>query len=959
MEKTCAPARLTAAGSGAAGATVGVVATMPSRRACRTRLLVERLEARETPSGGPWTVETFDSTAPGSLPAGWAAWGSDGDPGLVVADAQAVAGRALASDGGSSRSGRAWLRSAVAADATATAAVFTDTLMPAQVIARGTNLDTGRPTYYAATVARGLEVKLLRVVDGSATELAALKSSVYLSGLWLDLALTTHGDRLQVRVRRRDTGLWLNRSGNWQEAPAAALDVHDRSIRAAGRVGVGRMASYSGRVTFDEFRVGPPADDVTPPTVIALVRPAGSSAPAGPISGTAQLVARVADDGRVDRVEFAVDGTPVGRRSVGPFWYPFETRDVPDGPHTLSVRAWDSAGNVGEATATFDVSHRPGSRLPLVPRHYSHVRYAALAYNALSIGPVETRLLRQSVDLVIPNTRYLGAIEAAAPATPQLVYSNISNLYLDLLADWLAYADRMHLPRETAFYHVSKPTPFVGDSPSSQPVTWFWNVERGPLTGTDGFTKLTSQARSGAVGDVALGGAGEGLYLGYPERFREVNVALYQAPSVYWAGAYEYPARVDTDGRPTQWKPLPSSADATQGFRNSGSITLDPPADWTPAVLPGSSARLYYVRIRGTAGRAGEVPILSTVLGRDYVNANGTRAGTIPAFDASADTDRDGYLSDAEYAGRRPGLDARFAYESRLFYPYYGQMRFVTNPSGKGVAAWAAEYHRRLLQAHPEADGVFLDNSAGKPPTGGAALVEPTDTYAADYAAVLGSVNRRIAPKWVLANTSGGGAAADGVVRQVPATIEEFALRPLAHNWSQFRDTADLVARRLSLKAPPGYLILDTLSAGGAPTDPRTRLAALAYYYLLADPDATFLMTWGGEEPASAWSRHWFDAIAFDVGRPEGAWSEFATGTDPADAALTYRVFRREYGNALVLYKPLSYAPGKGSGGTGDDTATTHPLPGNYRPLQSDGTLGPVTQAVTLRNGEGAILVPA
>jgi len=305
------------------------------------------------------------------------------------------------------------------------------------------------------------------------------------------------------------------------------------------------------------------------------------------------------------------------------------------------------------------------------------------------------------------------------------------------------------------------------------------------------------------------------------------------------------------------------------------------------------------------------------------------------------------------------GKDARFRYESRLFYPYYGQMRFVTNPSGAGVAAWALNYHRRLLASHPQADGVFMDNSGGKAPTNKAKLVESADSYASDYGALLGAVNRGIAPKWVLANTSGGGADADRVVRQVPATIEEFALRPLAHTWAQFRDAADLVARRIALTDSTGYLILDALSTGGSPIDPRTRLAALAYYYLLADPNATFLMTWGGEEPASSWSRHWFDAIAFDVGRPKGKWTEFASGADPANSALIYRVFQRAYDNALVLYKPLSYATGKGTGGRDDSTATTHALDGNYRPLNSDGTLGPVMTSVTLRNGEGAILVRA
>ena len=141
--------------------------------------------------------------------------------------------------------------------------------------------------------------------------------------------------------------------------------------------------------------------------------------------------------------------------------------------------------------------------------------------------------------------------------------------------------------------------------------------------------------------------------------------------------------------------------------------------------------------------------------------------------------------------------------------------------------------------------------------------------------------------------------------------------------------------------------------------DPRTRVAALAYYYLLANPNSTFLATWAGEEPASAWSRHWFDAIKFNVGQPKGAWATFARAQDPANEALSYTVYSREYDLALVLYKPLSYTSGRGTGGLGAETATTHLLDGRYRSLQSDGSLGPVVDRVSLRNGEGAILIRA
>ena len=147
--------------------------------------------------------------------------------------------------------------------------------------------------------------------------------------------------------------------------------------------------------------------------------------------------------------------------------------------------------------------------------------------------------------------------------------------------------------------------------------------------------------------------------------------------------------------------------------------------------------------------------------------------------------------------------------------------------------------------------------------------------------------------------------------------------------------------------------------SGGSPTDPRTQIATLAYYYLLGNPDTTFLMFYGGHEPASPWSRHWSPAAAFNVGLPQGNWSQFASGLDPTNANLTYKIMQRSYQNALVLYKPLSYALGKGTGTLADATATTHTLNGNYRVLNANGALGGIVSSVTLRNGEGAILVRA
>jgi hypothetical protein len=372
--------------------------------------------------------------------------------------------------------------------------------------------------------------------------------------------------------------------------------------------------------------------------------------------------------------------------------------------------------------------------------------------------------------------------------------------------------------------------------------------------------------------------------------------------------------------------------------------------------LSGTTHHLYYLRVVTTAGTG---PNAKTLLGRDYVNAAGRNQGTIPAFDTAADKNGDGYLSDAEYATRKAGFDARFVHETRLFYPYYGPMRFVTNPAGVAMHRWAADYHLRLLAANPNADGFFVDNSNGKLPFTGTAVKESVVTFTDDFAELIGAVTRAIPGKWVVANTSGAPVEGDAVAAESTAAFEEFVLRPNDVTWSGLQDIAALVNRRLNADSPSPYVILDSHPGTGGISTERTRMGTLSYYYLVADPDDTFLMFFGGYAPASAWSRVFVPAATVDVGRPTGEMTVVATGTDPENAALAYKVYGRDYGNAKVLFKPRSYTAGVGTGTTNNGTATTHQLGGNYRVLNSDGSLGAAVTQVTLRNGEGVVLMKA
>jgi hypothetical protein len=589
---------------------------------------------------------------------------------------------------------------------------------------------------------------------------------------------------------------------------------------------------------------------------------------------------------------------------------------------------------------------------PEIPRHHAHIRIAQLAYYGNPMAAFEDDLLREHVDLVVPETHFLDHIRSVAPKTPQLLYTNTSSLYFDLLTDWLTYADRKNLSREAAFYHAAKATAFRGDSPSSRPVTWFWRVFRGD----DRLSDVTHLVRPQAPSALVFGAKGESVCFGFPDRFREINFNFANGAAGGWSARIEIPTSVDADGKPTQWSTLETKADTTAGLTKSGQIVFDPPADWKPAAL-GGYFRLYYVRFRTT--NAGTAPAARTVLGRDYVSAGGKTEGIVPVFDLSADANGDGYLNDDEYARRAPGKDARFLYESRMPCESYGQMRWAANPSTPEFRTWAVDYHLRMLAKQPKAAGLFMDNSEGKPTVAAAQIRESVANFAQDYGTMLADIDRAIAPRWILANTAGGFAQAEPVIRSNPAYFEEFAIRPLANNYLQFEDLAQLVARRIQLTKPAPYGVIDSLPQRGEPTDERMLLATLAYYYLLADPDSTFLMFYGGHEPSTTWKRHWTAAVARDIGQPSGPWSRFAEGADPSDTRRKYRVYRRDYERAVILYKPLSHADGdwKTQAGLGPDTATTHDLGAAYRPLSADGSVGaPITQ-IRLRNGEGTILL--
>jgi hypothetical protein len=191
--------------------------------------------------------------------------------------------------------------------------------------------------------------------------------------------------------------------------------------------------------------------------------------------------------------------------------------------------------------------------------------------------------------------------------------------------------------------------------------------------------------------------------------------------------------------------------------------------------------------------------------------------------------------------------------------------------------------------------------------------------------------------------------------------------RCITYNWDY--DNAVKAIIRQTRAGGRRVIGAQDVSNGVAGSD-RGKLFTLGLYYLLHNAFTYYEYDTANDHslPGHLSTWQYNPAVEYDVGVPdyltagvsdfEGKKNTrehfvFASGPDPYQPSLTYRVLARRFTHALVLVKMLPE-------GSVEDarSITVHPLGGSYRPLLANGTLGaPVTQA-SLRNNEAAILIP-
>jgi thermitase len=111
--------------------------------------------------------------------------------------------------------------------------------------------------------------------------------------------------------------------------------------------GYGRVNAYKAVLAASSVAV-----DSTPP-VVSISSPAGGAT----VSGTIPVQGTATDNVGVTNIQFYVDNQLVSSAASSPFSFSWSTASVANGSHTLTVKAYDGASNVGQASVTVNVTN--------------------------------------------------------------------------------------------------------------------------------------------------------------------------------------------------------------------------------------------------------------------------------------------------------------------------------------------------------------------------------------------------------------------------------------------------------------------------------------------------------------------------------------------------------------------------------------------------------------------------
>jgi len=186
---------------------------------------------------------------------------------------------------------------------------------------------------------------------------------------------------------------------SWNTATLAAgtYAISCKAYDAAGNVGT------SGNVSTTVVN-----DTIAP--AVSLTAPVNNAT----VSGTVTITANASDNVGVVKVEFYQDGALLSAGNVTPYSYTWNTSTVANGSHTLSTKAYDATGNVGQsANVTVTVNNSVSDTTAPT------VSLAAPANNATVVGIVAVSI-NASDNVGVSKVEFYvnGALQATDTVAP-------------------------------------------------------------------------------------------------------------------------------------------------------------------------------------------------------------------------------------------------------------------------------------------------------------------------------------------------------------------------------------------------------------------------------------------------------------------------------------------------------------------------------------------------------------
>lgn len=501
------------------------------------------------------------------------------------------------------------------------------------------------------------------------------------------------------------------------------------------------------------------------------------------------------------------------------------------------------------------------------------------------------------------------------------------------------------------------------------------------------FEDLTSKAYKGKVP------LSDTVYVGYEEPFAEIRLEL-DRPGRGVKFFVEY-----WDG--TTWQRL-RIQDDTAGFVQNGAVTFIPPANWQ-TVSVNNSRRKYFVRL--TFEGADVFPVTSRIYGEDWLNGAGNACRGWD--DADPNIVNNGPL--AYNPNPPPYASAKFRYQARI--SFWGINHFIANPSDIQAyhdiqyRTWAKFVAEQVLKkvAASGYTGVMCDDGDGNVTAEGIPpeqtdFVQKTknkwgDENVAKYEAIVGYIRKSDSRVQVGVNSQRKRLVQKGdwnlaeyhtfvwntgshrlITRDESSEIMTYDDYLPQHNPKGvkglliYQDTADLVPSR---KAPWDQANRGPIAALSKHYTGMNENTIFSYYsrggYIYSETDEVILKD--GKvlhqsvdripsiEEVKRWGTY-FPAMGVDIGEPDprgynkGARDfQWKKGKDIGGGP---DIWRRDFTNAIVLHRPAYWNTSKDAYETFSDTV---PLEGKFYPLRADGITSPAVTSISLRAGDGAILM--